>query len=323
MTFSNDTSFPIEESSTPVQSKQDEEPLVDICNFFDDRWDYPDCEIPIRIEKNKSGPAAFMRCPVPAETYLAKCAPVSLLELLEGNHLSSRSKISLAFTLSKSIWQYYDSKWMKMRWDLKAIKILRQTKGAESGIDHECRMPFLEISSSNSSVIYCEQETQMKREGNNLGELHPYPYILTLGMLLVQICLRITPTNIIEPRRDTGNNRVYMHYLKEMDMEGTSWPVLDLRDEYRKMYREIVAHCLPPRRSGWTSPLFSSEIDAVGRRNLLMKHVVGPLHKLLNYASGITSNETKDVVTGHQNHKSAAGVMTKPQSSQRYARTSG
>lgn len=304
-------------------SEQAEERLLDVCKFFRADWDYPHCEIPIRIEKNRFGLATFMRRPIPADTYLEDCAPIPLLELLENNCLSSRSKISLAFALSKSFWQYYDSEWMKIKWDLETIKILRQAKGTRSGVDQECRMPFLELNPSNFALLYCENETQTKREGNPLGELHPYPYILTLGILLVQLCLKITPSNIIVPPSNTGNNRVYMHYLREMEMEQTSWPMLDLNDEYRKMYREIVRHCLPPRRNGWTSPLFSPELDAAGRRDLLMKHVVGPLHKLLNYANGFNSDTIADTPTGHRDGGLVSGVMNMSQSSQRYARNSG
>ena len=292
-------------------------PLLDVCKYIDN-LEAPDCEIPIRLLRDRSILTAFTRDPVLPEMYLQpRAAPVPLRELLENNLLSAQDKISLAFTLAKSVWQYYDSDLMKTKWDLETIKILRQIRLINPNTDHEHRMPFLEIKPSNLAAIWCEQETQIRRENKEVQEMHPYPYILTLGMLLVQICLPITPKSIVVPPLDAGNNIIYLYYKKQMETEEASWPVLDLRDEYRNVYRKIVVNCIPGRKG--EGPLFSPKLDAVSRRNMLMEHVVGPLYNLLSHASGASSGVVDKPNTKHRKHVTWATETDTTYCPERYA----
>lgn len=310
------------ESSRNIQARksvrlgQHEKRLDHVCDFLLPKPRYPDCEIPIRIENDVSSLAAFTRLPdTPNDIFLEPCAPIPLRTLLENDCLSARSKVSLAFTLSKSLWQYYDSDWMKVRWDSESIKILRQVKGTNSSLDHECRTPFLDV--SQPTEMYCECETQMGTDHDL--ELHPHPYILTLGILLVQICLQVIPTHDMGLHNHVSNNSIYMYYFREINKKDSIWPVLDLHDEYKKMYRDIVKRCLPSRQNSLTGPLFSATLNAADRRNMLMKHVVQPLHEFLTYTSGLVTDPTNDTTT-QRNHASTAGVMNMIQRSQRYAK---
>jgi hypothetical protein len=288
--------------------------LIDFCKILE--WGITDFKLPIRIESQGPCHAAYVGEYLEPDMFLEACTPVPLSELLGNHHLSARSKLSLAFTFSKSFWQYYDSDWMRARWTVDTIKVLPQHRtNIGSTLGTLCQSLFLDVNSANSIASVDDSETQ--RQIGNIPQLHPYPYILGLGVLLVQLCLHSSTTH---PHKTSGstNNEVFAYYYRYMRESGTDWPVLDLSEEYRVMYREIVACCLPRRRNGgWTSPLFREDLDPAGRRTLLMKHVVAPLHKLLQYMQDPHSDVSADEEAGTQDYIPVGAVMNQASETQR------
>lgn len=191
------------------------------------------------------------------------------------NELSARNKIFLAFTISKAFWQYYDSDWMNVEWSLETIQLL-QTSSPES------EAPFLKIRSAES-----EDSTHRKHESEGTSggvpHLHRYPYILNLGLLLVQLG-SITPdrTNITANATHlTGtkkNNDLCISCCTEISTD-SAWPTIEFPAKDKRRYRRIVEECLPTP-SEVPKPLFEEHLDAVGRRLALKDYVVRPLFEL-------------------------------------------
>jgi hypothetical protein len=244
--------------------------LAHFCETF--KWEFGDVRIPIRIESPGLDHAAYTCPALSPDMFIESCAPIPLSELLEKHRLSPRSKISLAFAFSKSFWQYYESEWMKARWYIETMNVLLQGEEiVSSTLDTMCQSPFLQITSSDPVTSVSEGETQ--EEIGGITQLHHYPYILTLGLLLIQLCLRDSATR---PRRSSGptrNNDIYTYCLKEAKMARASWPVLDLSDEYRPCIARL-SHiaCLSYEMAG-PAPCFAKSlmllVDAACGRKVL------------------------------------------------------
>jgi hypothetical protein len=203
-------------------------------------------------------------------------APTLLSTALKQDELSARHKIFLAFTISKAFWHYYDSDWMNVEWSLETIQLLR-TSSLDSGA------PFLKIRTVDyDELTYREHESE--RPSNGPPYLHPYPYILNLGLLLVQLG-SITPnkTTITEDAaRLTGvkkYNNLCISCCNEICRD-TEWPTIKLPVKNKSRYRRIVEECLLTP-SAIPKPLFEEHLDAVGRRLALKDYVVRPLFELL------------------------------------------
>ncbi|KAJ6153609.1 hypothetical protein N7470_006568 [Penicillium chermesinum] len=55
-------------------------------------------------------------------------ASVPLAKWLEQtSHISNRVKVTLAYIIAKSVWQYYDSNWMRKPWTNESIQIIKET----------------------------------------------------------------------------------------------------------------------------------------------------------------------------------------------------
>jgi hypothetical protein len=194
---------------------------------------------------------------------------------LKQDELSARHKIFLAFTISKAFWQYYDSDWMNVEWSLETIQLL-QTKNLES------KAPFLKIRSAESEdSTYREHESEGTSSG--VPHLHPYPYILNLGLLLVQLgSITLDRTTITANATHlTGtkkNNELCISCCTEISAD-SAWPTIELPAKDKPRYRRIVEECLPTQ-SEVPKPLFKEHLDAVGRRLALKDYVVRPLFEL-------------------------------------------
>lgn len=202
-------------------------------------------------------------------------APILLSTALKQDELSASHKIFLAFTISKAFWQYYDSDWMNVEWSLETIQLL-QTGSLDSGA------PFLKIRCAESEVsTYREDESEGTSSG--VPHLHAYPYILNLGLLLVQLgsinpdrtSITANATNSTGPKK---NNDLCVSCCTEISAD-SAWPTIKLPTRDKSRYRRIVEECLPIQ-SKVPRALFKEHLDAAGRRLALKDYVVRPLFEL-------------------------------------------
>jgi hypothetical protein len=200
-------------------------------------------------------------------------APQLLSEALIRDELSARHKIFLAFTISKAFWQYYNSEWMNAEWSLETIQLLKT-----SSVDSQA--PFLRVT-TDTTKAWEQNENEYTEGSNDVPFLHPYSYILNLGLLLVQIG-SITPAmNTVaavpaEWSDAQKSNAICISCCTEVS-SNSAWPAIDLPEKHKARYRRIVEECLPIDSD---RPLFQEKLDAIGRRSALENHVVRPLFDL-------------------------------------------
>ena len=200
---------------------------------------------------------------------------------LVSNALSPKHKMFLAFAIAKAFWQYYESNWMRAEWSLETIQLL-QTRSLES------EAPFLKIKPADSrDATYCEYEP-----GGGLLEpprSHPYPYILNLALLLVQLgsITRDKPSITEDATQMTNaqkNSEIFSACFNQL-FGDEEWPTIQLSANFKPRYRRIVEECLPIQ-SKVPKPLFEEHLDATGRRLALKDYVVGPLFDLFQDMEG-------------------------------------
>ncbi|KIW22421.1 uncharacterized protein PV07_12308 [Cladophialophora immunda] len=214
-----------------------------------------------------------------------KGRPLFLFTALKEGKLSARHKIFLAFIISKAFWQYYDSDWMNVEWSVETIQLL-QTSNPES------ETPFLKIKSTTSDGLMKRKlESQNTSEG--IPQLHRYPYILNLGLLLVQLG-SITPETTIFAEMTTNstgaeNNDICVSCCTKIS-EDNVWPTIEIPAKHKLRYRHIVEECLPTP-SEIPKALFDVQLDAAGRRAALRDYVVRPLFELFQDMSNPDTKE--------------------------------
>ena len=211
-----------------------------------------------------------------------KAPPKILSEALELNVISDKHKIFLAFAISRAFWQYYDSDWMKLEWTLTTLQLLPRPRRRHTD-ELDLDPPFLSI---RKRVITHSTSSEGKTEilPDEAHRVHPHPYIMNLGLLLVQIGSADSDRKSIMKniRREPGTQRDngLCADCCALILSDT-WPSIDLPEKTQLRYKRVVEKCLPTESAIWRDCH-----DAVKRREALRDRVVRPLFELFQ--------ETKD-----------------------------
>lgn len=227
-----------------------------------------ECSVHTRSENSDLVHQVYELDPVFVNDSPANQKPMSLAEAMRNGLLSAESKIQLAFTISKSYWQFYQSEWMQSTWNLDTIVLVPQEEETHA-LDIEARSPFLRI----CRVFH---ESPVPREDEDVDpvdrsrRMHRHPYILSLCLLLVLLC---TSSGLHDAPLQTPN-QAYFFCAKRVKHKRSDWPEIDLLDPYKQRYSDIVQSCLP-------QPCQRLGLSIAERRQWLMDKVVRPLHDLL------------------------------------------
>ena len=277
--------------------------LHDFCQVVESPM--PDHHVPLRIEVNVPGYRLYMLNPLFENDFPKDHPPVPLLTALCEDRLSAESKIHLAFTLSKSFWQYYESDWVRTPWNLENLLLLPLHNHGYTitTFNAGTHIPFLKIDSTPLDTPFLP-EYEPQDPSNRANRMHRYPYILNLCLLLVLLCCEEIP---LPPNYPTGVNEIYFFCSRYINSERLSWPIINITDpKKRKVYQKIVAHCLP-------KPYSDICLDIAERRAMLRDKVVRPLYDLLqSMQNPDPAHAPKTEVAGLQtNSRASTGVENK------------
>lgn len=177
-------------------------------------------------------------------------AGMPLAEWLEQTvHLSNRVKVTLAYTIARSVWQYYNSFWMVEPWTHGNIQILKEKI---SDVSHARPHPYFttKLQHYKGEILdYCIADDLF----------HMYPNILALGVVLVEIAAK-------EPFRPDDP-----HYLWDEttinDYYEWAWTTAnrsDLGNTIGATYKTVVNNCLDAelfRDGSFDSPNLEKEFE--------------------------------------------------------------
>ncbi|KAH8690066.1 hypothetical protein BGW36DRAFT_401502 [Talaromyces proteolyticus] len=149
-------------------------------------------------------------------------------------HVSNKGKSHLAYTIAKSVWQYYDSPWMITPWTHESIQLLNEGTGLTGrGKPH----PYL-----RTKLVRAIVKSKDYYYANDL--MHRYPNILALGILLIEIAVKqpLTSEECPYPLSEAVINDYYTSNLKDT---AQSREVDVIRARQNALYEKIV---LPLKR---------------------------------------------------------------------------
>jgi hypothetical protein len=289
-------------SGTPEPAPSDDRSstkLHDFCRIFKEGIRY--AGIPVKIEGEAPSHEVYTDFEALADVRLFddNKEPVRLATALTNGDLSAKAQISVAFVLAKACWQYYETEWMKTKWDLDTICLPPiSTVDTEK---HACPLALYmqEAESGDALPEFIPKVT------NSSDNIHPFPYILRLGVLLVLLCSKDPELTISSLKGLTKRSEISLFCYKTIENRDM-WPSLDIGPKYRVVYKSIVKQCFGCPQS--LTPLFSdSTLDAAGRRSILKEKVVLPLYRLLrdmedakiNPYEGLPLSGTQPNLHGH------------------------
>lgn len=198
-----------------------------------------------------------------------------LARILGNYHLTARMKLVLAYIIAYSVWQYYDSDWMKTKWTSETIQFMRESNTSGDQGKLFTWKPYL-------SVHLNDADPECYEYDNVVGMVHAYPRIRALGIMLVEIGLGFALPKDEQPSQPLAaklNSELLkaFHYTKDEKR----WKDFDYPD-----YMTAVRHCLEPDTFNEAPCVEGSSTrewkeGLKQRRNILYDKVVFPLEDLL------------------------------------------
>ena len=152
------------------------QPGADFCDLLRPRYGF--LRMIFRLE-NQS--LAYLGGEKPRQ-WLSHEPSISLAEVLSRYALTRKTKLALAFTLARSMWQYYDSEWTKREWSAESIHFMTELQAPNWQTTVITCQPSLMTSFTNVEADRIVEEYTALQ-----FVCHNYPRILALGLLLVRI----------------------------------------------------------------------------------------------------------------------------------------
>ncbi|CAG8895629.1 unnamed protein product [Penicillium egyptiacum] len=184
---------------------------------------------------------------------------ISLADILRKYYLTARMKLVLAYIIAYSVWQYYDSDWMKTKWTSDTIQFMKESGNNERSDER----PKLITWKPYLSVQFNNEDPECYEFNKLVGGVHDYPRIRALGIMLVEIGIG-SPLHKGEPQ---------------------SQPLVAKEFDYPD-YMSAVSHCLDPGTFN-LAPFVAGSTPRERKENLQLRKdslydkVVFPLEELL------------------------------------------
>lgn len=192
---------------------------------------------------------------------------ISLAQWLgQANHIPKRVKIILAYTIARSVWQYYNSYWMISPWTHENIHFLQERNQATDNV--KPHMFFV------TRLMAQQRDLPDFHSGDDL--VHIYPNILALGVVLIEIATG-KPFEPDSPAYVWDETTLNSYY----DWAYTTTKSGELRQAVGVIYEGVVNSCLDDEafRDGPVDLSNHSESSDC-RRLRLFERVVAPLEEL-------------------------------------------
>lgn len=216
---------------------------------------------------------------------------ISLRGILQTHRLSNRMKLVLAYIISRSFWQYYDSPWMGTKWTSDSIHFLREPVVDDDVPDVErgglyASSPYFVVEFSGEEndefVEYCD----------SFSVIYRYPRLLALCILLLEIG-RGESLSLEDHGSTEANLNATWTLAKRLADKNKAWGDFDYPD-----YRKAVLNCLSRKlfEESSTTDQTRPEMDIFTRKAVVYKTVVQPLEKLLKLLGFSDKMKTLDPI---------------------------
>ncbi|EGU77399.1 hypothetical protein FOXB_12079 [Fusarium oxysporum f. sp. conglutinans Fo5176] len=220
----------------------------------------------------------------PLERFLCPGQGLPLSLVIQSYKLTDKDKIVLAHAIAHSFWQFYESDLMRNRWTSDNIWFMRELDHQQSPKDQLALRVYMSLDF---------EDLQRNSEDEDKSMLtHPFPHILCLGLILLQIGLARPYRSMVHLPLISRLNRDHGAASQLLgELEKAQWA----RSTHRDIFARAVANCLDPRtfttstprpKTTKSLPTDDPAIDTVedGIRRKVYIGIVEPLSKLVNIA---------------------------------------
>jgi hypothetical protein len=219
------------------------------------------------------------------DQYVEAAQSVSLAQVLETYRLSTKMKIVLAYILARSVWQFYNSDWMKTRWMGESIQFMPE-RCLVPDIPHQqskfyaCKPCF--------AVHFNDSDDSFPEYCDSFSIIHRYPRVLALGSLLLDIGRRSYSVQA-RSQPQSVEEKINSDWITAMNaFKDDHWPDFESMANklVRKIYKTAVMNCFDKKIFG-AAALQSRKSNSgrdsgiEERRAILHERVVHPLETLL------------------------------------------
>lgn len=198
---------------------------------------------------------------------------LSLSDALRMRHLSNKMKVILAYIVAKSVWEFYDSDWMSRPWTAQDIHFMPEPPGGNDG------EPLVFINRPFLSVQLRDGNVAVGESSNKPGQIHRYPRILSLGLMLIEIGTGKAAVDLF-PDYEANINSDWLCAREFLSKE-------DPWDDFEyKSYWNAARSCVNNQfffqgtALGGSREPVTQDIEA--RRRMILEDVVTPLEELLS-----------------------------------------
>lgn len=220
--------------------------------------------------------------PAPLERFLCPGQGLPLSLVVQSYKLTDKDKILLSHAIAHSFWQFYESDLMRNHWTSDDIWFMHEMDHQQSPKDQLALRVYI-------SLNFEGQKRNSEDEDKSMLT-HPFPHILGLGLLLLQIGLARPIKSMAHLpltsrlNRDHGAARQLLS-----ELEKAQWA----RSTHRDIFARAVANCLDPRTFATSNPKPKATKPADdpatyngegGIRRKVYTEIVEPLSKLVNIA---------------------------------------
>lgn len=235
-----------------------------------------------------------------------KFSSVSLATLLDkGLLVNTQQKTLLSYLLIKAVWEFYYSDWMMKEWSKHSIHFMYRADGFFPSQEAQEAQPYaIYISEPFIDADFQSPLSMEPKESNFPTGSHPYPKILALGIMLLEIELGKHILNQNGRETESVPNAKHMAATKILFTE--EWR--NKEHGGLQYIRDIIEICVTPDKTK-----LGTDPDSL--RNVLYQEFVQPCHKGFS-ESWREDPDTFDVrlkLPGDMNSKSRTRNQTPPQ----------
>ena len=224
------------------------------------------------------------------EDDIANEESISLAEVLQRHDMVAKKRLLLAYVLSKSFWQYYNSDWMSVRWTLGTVQFFheRLDEDEDDGAGLLDGSPYIALPPADSTPSLLSAEHLP-----NEAVVHRYPRLLALGMLLLDIGRRrrrgcTEESGQCGPEQETIEERIStdLNSIRRALRPNSRWPRLDIQEEARQTLRAVLDNCSNPKLfevdpANGSIGTVDGGLTIEERRAVIYRRIVHPLKCLM------------------------------------------
>ncbi|KAL6832171.1 hypothetical protein V8C40DRAFT_238029 [Trichoderma camerunense] len=201
--------------------------------------------------------------------FLLQVSSVSLATLLKIAKISRKMKLLLSYFLARAVWQFYDSDWMRRKWTKDVVHFM---------VERQPTMPkVISINKPFLSTRFDEFEPT-KDDDDDFYRSHPFPKILALGIMLIEIELGISIEDYWLPEclQPDGQPTVNADHVAALE----AFNKTELWDQMETFgaFKDVIGACLTP------DDFTPYQDNTNGIRDVLEKRIVHPIQELYQRA---------------------------------------